>query len=151
MKRFLVIVLVFVAAIVVLPPVWYVVFPADPPPDLPPAGRRVELATGVALNVLEEGSGPAVVMIHGLPGSAYDWRALLPELASRGYRAIAYDRVGYGRSDPRPGDDDRLAPVSIGRYLHTKIPNSTLHEIEGGSHMLPVTHAAKMADEIAAF
>ncbi len=49
------------------------------------------------------------------------------------------------------GDDDRLAPVAIARYLHTQIPNSTLHEIEGGSHMLPVTHAGELAARIAAF
>jgi pimeloyl-ACP methyl ester carboxylesterase len=41
------------------------------------------------------------VLVHGHPGSAYDWRVLVPALAARGFRAIAYDRVGYGRSDAR--------------------------------------------------
>ena len=49
------------------------------------------------------------------------------------------------------GDDDRLAPVAIARYLHTQIPNSTLHEIAGGSHMLLVTHVNQVAARIAAF
>ena len=37
MKRFLRVVGLLVGAVIVLPPLWYVVFPADPPPDLPPA------------------------------------------------------------------------------------------------------------------
>jgi pimeloyl-ACP methyl ester carboxylesterase len=105
MKRSLIGVLLLVVAVIALPPLWYVVFPVDPPPDLPAAGKRVVLREGVAVNVLEAGTGPAVVLVHGLPGSAYEWRALLPELASRGFHAIAYDRVGYGRSDARPDGD----------------------------------------------
>ena len=49
------------------------------------------------------------------------------------------------------GDDDRLAPVSIARYLVTVIPGAELQEVAGGSHMLPVTHADAMADAIVAF
>ena len=49
------------------------------------------------------------------------------------------------------GDNDQLAPVSIARYLHELIPNSRLVEFAGGSHMLPVTHAAEIAEEIAEF
>jgi 2-hydroxymuconate-semialdehyde hydrolase len=96
--------LVLVVAAVALPPLWYRLF-REPPPELPPAGRHVALAGGTGVNVLEEGQGPPVVLVHGHPGSAYDWRVLMPELAARGFRAIAYDRVGYGRSDPR-GDGD---------------------------------------------
>jgi pimeloyl-ACP methyl ester carboxylesterase len=55
------------------------------------------------VNVVERGSGPPVVLVHGLPGCAYDWRVLTDALAARGRRAIAYDRVGYGRSDARAG------------------------------------------------
>jgi pimeloyl-ACP methyl ester carboxylesterase len=95
-KRALVVLLVLIGALIVLPPLWYAVFPGDPPPELPPAGRRVELPGGVGVNVVEQGTGPPVVLVHGLPGTAYDWRELSPELAKRGRRAIAYDRVGWG-------------------------------------------------------
>jgi pimeloyl-ACP methyl ester carboxylesterase len=300
-----------IAAAVVLPPLWYLVFPYESPPDLPPAGTRIELDGGIGMNVVEAGSGAPVVLAHGLPGSAYDWRELVPELSARGRRAIAYDRVGYGRSDPRAngrytpsanaeellgllaaldlrdvtlvgwsyggvtamvaamtdssrlgrlvligtggpdnpdagppelpgfmrfmnsrpvlrwraavpstgvalmklssglafsggkqpdwwlpglranmartetviayvsemggigadpasdadftpetitlstlllhGDDDQLAPVAISRYLDTQIPNSKLVEYPGASHMLPVTHASQVAEQIVAF
>jgi 2-hydroxymuconate-semialdehyde hydrolase len=100
-KRALVGLLVLVLAAIVLPPLWYRVF-RETPPELPPAGRHVALPGGVGVNVVEEGNGPPVVLAHGLPGCAYDWRVLSAALAARGLRAIAYDRVGYGWSDARP-------------------------------------------------
>jgi pimeloyl-ACP methyl ester carboxylesterase len=66
----------------------------------------VELDGGVELNVLESGRGPAIVLVHGLPGCAYDWTPLPERLAAGGRRVIVYDRVGYGHSSPRgPGSD----------------------------------------------
>jgi pimeloyl-ACP methyl ester carboxylesterase len=60
---------------------------------------------GVALNVVERGSGPAVLLIHGL---ASDAQALAPvaEALASDARVIAYDRRGYGDSgapDPYHG------------------------------------------------
>lgn len=101
MRRMGLALLVLGVAAVALPPLWYAVFP-PPRPELPPAGRRVALADGVHVNVVERGAGPPVVLVHGLPGSAYDWRPTLDALAARGVRALAYDRVGYGWSDARP-------------------------------------------------
>ncbi len=101
MKRILLIAVALMIAAIALPPMWFAVFKADPPPELPPAGQRVVLADGTGLNVLDSGEGPPVVMIHGLPGSAYDWRETSAALVGLGMRAIAYDRVGYGRSDTR--------------------------------------------------
>ena len=50
-------------------------------------------------------AGPAdgrlVVLLHTGLGSTADWRDHLGALASRGYRAVAYDRWGYGRSAQR--------------------------------------------------
>lgn len=99
--RWLIIALGLVLSALLLPPLWYAVF-AEPPPELPPAGRRVEVRPGLAVNVIEQGEGPAVLLVHGHPACAYDWQPLMRELAARGYRAIAYDRVGYGYSDGRP-------------------------------------------------
>jgi non-heme chloroperoxidase len=64
---------------------------------------RVTVRDGAAVNALDIGTGQPVVLVHGLPGSAYDWRHLTPELATAGFRVIAYDRLGYGHSDVRPG------------------------------------------------
>ncbi|MBI4696798.1 MAG: alpha/beta hydrolase [Gammaproteobacteria bacterium] len=53
---------------------------------------------GTRLHVVEEGEGPLVVMVHGFPELWYSWRFQLPALAAAGYRAVAFDQRGYGRS-----------------------------------------------------
>jgi pimeloyl-ACP methyl ester carboxylesterase len=60
---------------------------------------------GRTLAVLEAGdeSGRAVVAIHGTPGSGLPWRGLVEDAEARGIRLLAYDRPGYGGSDPHPG------------------------------------------------
>jgi pimeloyl-ACP methyl ester carboxylesterase len=54
---------------------------------------------GVSLHVTMAGAGPAVVLCHGFPGLGYSWRHQLPALAAAGWRVIAPDQRGYGRSD----------------------------------------------------
>jgi pimeloyl-ACP methyl ester carboxylesterase len=104
MKRALVGVVLALVALFVLPPTWFAIFP-QPKPDLPPAGRRVEAAPGLGVNLIEKGAGPTVVLVHGQPGTAYEWTAVMGELAKRGHRVLAYDRAGYGRSDRRLDGD----------------------------------------------
>ncbi len=52
---------------------------------------------GVELNVVERGSGPVVLLIHGLAADAQTLAPLAEELAADA-RVIAYDRRGYGSS-----------------------------------------------------
>jgi pimeloyl-ACP methyl ester carboxylesterase len=61
-------------------------------------GRHTVRANGIELHVTEAGEGPAVVLLHGFPELAYSWRHQLSALAGAGYRAIAPDMRGYGRS-----------------------------------------------------
>jgi haloalkane dehalogenase len=68
------------------------------------AGRRFE-AAGVGSFVLEQGSGPAVVLLHGVPSSSYLYRKVVPLLAAEGFRAVAFDYPGLGLAD-RPEDLD---------------------------------------------
>ena len=73
------------------------------PTALPPEGRRVDNGDGEAINVVEQGSGPVIVLVHGLPGNAYDWGETPEKLAALGHRVVAYDRVGYGYSSRAQG------------------------------------------------
>jgi pimeloyl-ACP methyl ester carboxylesterase len=56
---------------------------------------------GLRLRVLEEGSGAAVLFLHGasLGSSADMFRRNLAPFAAAGFRAIAFDMPGFGRSD----------------------------------------------------
>jgi pimeloyl-ACP methyl ester carboxylesterase len=59
----------------------------------------------VSLHVIDEGTGPAVVLLHGFPDSSALWRHQIPVLVEAGYRVIAPDLRGFGASD-RPADVD---------------------------------------------
>jgi soluble epoxide hydrolase / lipid-phosphate phosphatase len=50
--------------------------------------------------------GPLVVFVHGWPELAISWRHQLPVLAGLGFRVIAPDMRGYGRSTVHPGTQD---------------------------------------------
>lgn len=58
---------------------------------------------GITLHAASCGEGPAVIFCHGFPGLWYNWRHQLEPVAQAGWRAIAIDQRGYGRSD-RPAD-----------------------------------------------
>jgi pimeloyl-ACP methyl ester carboxylesterase len=59
--------------------------------------RTVE-ANGIAIHLAEAGSGPLVLFCHGFPESWYSWRHQLTALAEAGYRAVAPDMRGYGKT-----------------------------------------------------
>ena len=79
---------------------------------LPAPGTPVTIPGGYRLNVLDQGTGPAVLLVHGLPGSAYDWEPLSDLLRAAGCRVIRYDRVGYGHSDRRRDDGEHRVDVN---------------------------------------
>lgn len=41
---------------------------------------------------------PPVLLLHGLPSQSFTWTVMMPDLAAQGFRSIAPDWVGYGRS-----------------------------------------------------
>ena len=47
-------------------------------------------------------SSPVAVLFHGFAGSCASWEEVAPMLAESGVRAIAIDRVGFGRSERPP-------------------------------------------------
>nr|WSY55315.1 alpha/beta hydrolase [Streptomyces sp. NBC_00886] len=67
------------------------------------AVHRLVPAPAGRIHLVERGTGPLVLLVHGFPESWYSWRHQLPALAEAGYRAAAVDVRGYGRSS-RPGD-----------------------------------------------
>jgi haloalkane dehalogenase len=68
------------------------------------AGRRFEAAS-VGSFTLDGGDGEPVVLMHGVPVSSFLYRKVVPELASRGLRGVAFDLPGLGLAD-RPNDFD---------------------------------------------
>lgn len=49
-------------------------------------------------NPVNETDKPPVLLLHGLPSQSFTWTAIMPDLAAQGFRSIAPDWIGYGRS-----------------------------------------------------
>ncbi len=64
------------------------------------------VANGIRLFYVEEGSGPLVLFLHGFPEYSYSWRYQLGPVAEAGFRAVAIDLPGFGRSDKPDVDYD---------------------------------------------
>jgi len=79
--------------------------PADPA-DQPAIRERIVSTNGVDLHVVDAGDGPPVILSHGFPELSYSWRHQVPALAAAGYRVLAPDQRGYGRSSRPSAIDD---------------------------------------------
>jgi len=69
-------------------------------PDWPYAPHYVEI-DGLRQAYVDEGpaEGPVVLLLHGQPSWSYLYRKMIPVLADAGFRVIAMDHLGMGRSD----------------------------------------------------
>jgi haloalkane dehalogenase len=73
-------------------------------PDFPFAPHWREF-DGLRLAHLDEGEGPPVLFVHGEPTWSFLWRNVIPPVRDAGFRCIAPDLPGFGRSD-KPVDFD---------------------------------------------
>ncbi|MFE7572958.1 alpha/beta fold hydrolase [Streptomyces sp. NPDC057539] len=71
--------------------------------QVPDVTHRLVDVPGGRIHLVEQGTGPLVLLVHGFPESWYSWRHQLPVLAAAGFRAVAIDVRGYGRSS-KPHD-----------------------------------------------
>jgi pimeloyl-ACP methyl ester carboxylesterase len=108
----------------------------DAPGDYGPSGRspwldvdwrehqRWVTIDGRRVNVIDLGSGPPVVFIHGLSGSWQNWLEQLPVFA-REHRVIAFDLPGFGASEmPR----EKITISGYGRFV-----NALLDDLGAGT------------------
>lgn len=77
-----------------------------------PVRRRMVDALDGKFHVIEQGEGPAVLFCHGFPDTAETWRSQMQAVAEAGYRAVALDMRGYGRSFS-PEDPQRYTALHI--------------------------------------
>jgi haloalkane dehalogenase len=99
------------------------------------AGREFE-AGGVRSFVREQGEGDPVVLMHGIPVSSFLYRKVLPLLAERGLRGVAFDLPGLGLAEKPEGFDYSWS--GLGRWMGEAIDalgiercHLVLHDIGG--------------------
>lgn len=69
---------------------------------------------GIRMATYAQGEGQPVIFLHGFPELAYSWRYQLPAVAKAGFRSIAIDQRGYGRTDAPPDVEDYRIDKLIG-------------------------------------
>jgi pimeloyl-ACP methyl ester carboxylesterase len=89
---------------------------------------------GHRLHYLEAGSGPAVVLLHGMGADSRAWRFVLPSLAAN-FHVFAIDQVGFGQSD-KPDIPYRVSVLvdHVSGFLDAvKIPTASIvgHSLGG--------------------
>jgi haloalkane dehalogenase len=99
------------------------------------AGRQFE-AGAVDSFVREQGEGDPVVLMHGVPVSSFLYRKVIPLLAERGLRGVAFDLPGLGLADRPAGFD--YTWTGLGRWTGEAIDalgiercHLVLHDIGG--------------------
>jgi pimeloyl-ACP methyl ester carboxylesterase len=83
--------------------------------DILEGERRIQV-NGLTFRVIDQGSEPAVLLVHGWPDSVYVWRHQIPALLHAGYRVMALDLPGFGESD-RPTEVDAYKVANILGYI----------------------------------
>jgi len=94
---------------------------------------EIDTGNGAALRVhhLDEGpsDGPVILLLHGEPSWSYLYRTMIPVLAAEGFRCIAPDLVGFGRSDKPAAQSDYSYEQSVTWLERHVIDALDLHDI----------------------
>lgn len=86
--------------------------------------KKFETKDGT-MSYLDEGNGPVVLLMHGVPTSSWLYRKIVPQLLSNGFRVVAPDMLGYGDSDKPKGYDiyasEKMARRTLDLMEHLEI------------------------------
>src|SRR5246127_956784 len=100
------------------------------------SGSYIATKDGTQLYYKDWGAGRPVVFCHGRPLSSDSWESQMMFVASHGYRAVAHDRRGHGRSSqPWNGNEMDTYADDLAKLIETlDLKNATLvgHSTGGG-------------------
>ncbi len=68
----------------------------------------------IRMGIIEAGQGPIILLCHGFPETKYAWRHQIEALARAGYRAVATDMRGYGKTESPERPDQYTAFHAVG-------------------------------------
>jgi haloalkane dehalogenase len=72
-------------------------------PDYNFKANYLEIGDGMRMHYIDEGKGDIVLLLHGEPSWSFLYRKMIPVFVAAGYRVIAPDLIGFGKSD-KPTD-----------------------------------------------
>jgi pimeloyl-ACP methyl ester carboxylesterase len=94
------------------------------------AGERLQRHQTGPLSYLRGGSGPPLLLLHGIPGSSSSWQAVGTELSDR-FDVVIPDLLGFGRSEPPEEDYYMEAQADA---LHTLLRALEIDRFYLGGH-----------------
>lgn len=91
-------------------------------PDYPYAARFTEVAGGLRMHYLDEGpaDGRTILLLHGEPSWSFLYRNMIPPLTRAGFRCIAPDLIGFGKSG-KPARQDDYSYAAHLQWLRTAL------------------------------
>ncbi len=98
--------------------------------DYPFSANYVEVEDNLRMHYVDEGDAknPTVLLLHGEPSWSYLYRKMIPVLSEKGFRAIAPDLIGFGKSDKLASRKDYTYQKHI-NWLTTFIKQLDLQDI----------------------
>ena len=117
-----------------------------------PWTHRFVGANGSRFHVVEAGTGPLVLFLHGFPEFWWAWHDIMTRVADAGFRAVAIDLRGYGASDKPPrGYDGYTMAADVTGLIRALGERSATLVGSGYGGMMAWTTAAfhpKMVDRL---
>ena len=75
-------------------------------PDYPFKPNFISISNDLEMHYVDEGKGEIILLLHGEPSWSYLYRKMIPILVNAGFRVIAPDLIGFGKSDKPTEDSD---------------------------------------------
>jgi pimeloyl-ACP methyl ester carboxylesterase len=108
-----------------------------------PWTHRFVGANGSRFHVVEAGTGPLVLFLHGFPEFWWAWHGIMTRVADAGFRAVAIDLRGYGASDKPPrGYDGYTMAADVTGLIRALGERSAMIVGAGAGGMIGWTTAA---------
>jgi haloalkane dehalogenase len=98
-------------------------------PDFAYEPKYIE-SDGLRVAYIDEGDGPIVFLLHGMPSWSFLWRHVIPPLLEAGYRCVVPDLIGFGRSDKPTAVADYTYPrhvAAVVAVLDEVAPSTPVH------------------------
>ncbi|MEI5583745.1 MULTISPECIES: alpha/beta fold hydrolase [unclassified Agromyces] len=114
---------------------------SPPLPEAPGFDHLVVATPGLRTHVAAVGGGEPVVMLHGFPQHWWQWHAIAPVIAARGYRVYCPDLRGAGWT---AADDPRIERESRLRDLLALLDALDIERVHLVSHDMGVITAMQM-------
>ncbi|MEZ4954611.1 MAG: haloalkane dehalogenase [Saprospiraceae bacterium] len=99
-------------------------------PDFPFSPNYIEVEAGLNMHYIDEGpqDGEVVLLLHGQPSWSYLYRKMIPVFVENGYRVIAPDLIGFGKSG-KPSEQSDYSYARHIQWLETFLQKTDLQGI----------------------